>query len=517
MASSAAASDLPTTSTPLVTDTGWRWPAGALGGGLAIVALGALGLNMANTASPDALTAGSIPALSAPSTNAAQGIARDVTTTSFELFSSDPEDSGTGLERQTRPNFAEDQPAAVPPAAGVTPSTAPASTTTVPEAEIQATESLDAANEELLLTAPAPGMLGPFGPAVYGAQDADEILGSFVAVDNLLLTSAKALDGLRQVYLLIDQSWIPATVTGSDPLTDIAVLTVDPGVWELGLPSDAGVVEPIGPDTTIFVGYCPKELLLQAIEAAAISEAGCGPVQPKASPPAVAAETGEDSADEADDAEPYGDDAPADRDDDFNSYEADDVPELQSSERASGGEHTVEIKRRLGNVWSTSATVDRVPGHNVYDLIKTSVPKQKRMAGAALRSTSGDVVGIVVSANGPNVVALPIDRALSAARALMTNGSGSHSWLGLQSISNDTGVWVDQVDETGPAAGLLQPGDRIVTVESVPVQDLDHLIYLIRQAPIGESIVITAIRGQELIVSTLVVAEVPVETEVESE
>jgi S1-C subfamily serine protease len=177
----------------------------------------------------------------------------------------------------------------------------------------------------------------------------------------------------------------------------------------------------------------------------------------------------------------------------------------------------VEIKRRLGNVWSTSATVDRVPGHNVYDLIKTSVPKQKRMAGAALRSTSGDVVGIVVSANGPNVVALPIDRALSAARALMTNGSGSHSWLGLQSISNDTGVWVDQVDETGPAAGLLQPGDRIVTVESVPVQDLDHLIYLIRQAPVGESVVITAIRGQELIVSTLVVAEVPVETEVESE
>lgn len=511
MGNQTAGNDLPVVTTPLVTETGWRWPAGALGGGLAVVALGAIGLNMASTATPDALTAGSIPALSSPSVNTALGLADDVTTTSFELLSSDEAAAGTALERQTRPNPEQDQPVAVPPAAGIAPSSPSSSTTTLPTAQAENAEATEAVDQELLLADPAPGMLGPFGPAVYAAKDVDRLLGSFVAVDNLLLTSAKALDGLDRVYLLIDQSWIPATVAGADPRTDVAVLAVDPGVWELGLPSDHGVSEPIGPDTTIFVGYCPKELLLQVVESTTISETGCGPVQPAVTPGVEpeAAET--PTPDGTENTEPY--DTDDGESEEQWAYGDDAEPESTAPGRASGGELTVEIKRRLGNVWSTSQTVDRVPGHNVYDLIKTSVPKQQRMAGAALRNTAGQVVGVVVSTDGPNVSALPIDRALRTAKALMANGSGSSSWLGLQSTADDVGVWVERVDEAGPAAGLLQPGDRLITVNGVPVRDLDHLIHLVRQTPAGEPVAISAIRGQELLVLTLVAGEVPTASE----
>ncbi|MEM9651637.1 MAG: PDZ domain-containing protein [Actinomycetota bacterium] len=570
-------------------ETAWRWPAGALGGGLAVVALGAIGLSMANTRT-DSLNAGSVPALSAPAANTAQGVFQEVTTTSFELLSADtgvPTTSVAPADRWT----ASSRPS---------PSTPPSTAHATPFAAEALADSADGRISSEPLTAPAPGMLGPFGPAVYAEPDADRLLGSFVAVDDLVLTSARALDGLDQVYLLIDQSWIPATVVGSDPRSDVAVLAVDPALWDLGLPSDRRVAEPIGPDTTIFVGYCPRELLMQVAEYPAVRAGGCGPVKPvmaatttepdgdeaapgepvdadgtpagpgtaedtttaddppnAVEPPGAdasggseddpAADNGDttagtavDGTDETDNGDTGGRNAagqdpsdnadPADDDNNNNNDNDNDndnngdqpTPDAVDPEGPSVGDdqdrqdgsadgtwYTSRIQRRLGNVWSTTQTVDRVFGHNVYDLIKTSVPKHKEMAGAALRNTAGEVVGLVVAAETPNVAALPIDRALDVARAILANGSGSNSWFGLRSAATNGGVWIRTVDETGPAAGLLEPGDRLLAMDGQAVQDLDHLVHLMRLARAGEPVEFRIVRDRELLLIELVAGEVP--------
>lgn len=503
----ATAGDFVPSATEQASGLGWRWPAGAVGGGLAFVALGAIGLNLLGASSPDALAAGSIPTLSAPTSTIAQA----VTTTSSDLSDSAAGEPGFGREGQARSTLGEDE-LPLAPRSGSSPNPSiPFSSSTTIAVDTTIAESLAAETSEAepQLTEPAPGVLGPFGPAVFASPHPDQLLGSFVAVENYLLTSARALNGHGRVYLLIDQSWIPADVAGADPLSDVAVLTVDPAVWELGLPSDSQVQEPIGADTTIFVGYCPKELLLKAWAATIPPSptAGCGPVKPNEvlpEPQPVSEATAPDTTED-----PQAED---DEDDDFLTAEPFELPlppDEEPGRRASGGEHTVEIKRRLGNVWSTSQTVDRLVGHNIYDLIKTSVPKNEQMAGAALRNTVGEVVGLVVAAETPNVVALPIDRALRTAEALMTNGSGSLTWLGLQSTYDAAGLRVEDVDDLSPAAGLILPGDRLISIDGQPVQDLDHLIHLIRMTETGESIVVTVTRDETVLVFNVVVGQVP--------
>ena len=272
---------------------------------------------------------------------------------------------------------------------------------------------------------------------------------------------------------MIDESWIPAFVVASDPLTDIAVLSVDLEVSERLRPSDRSVAEPIDPDTTVFVGYCPTELVLGA-QPDQQRTSGCGPVQTVTA--AVTTET-QAAFDQS-------------RDD----------PAVSSA-----------LKRRSGNVWSTTQTVDQVSGHGVYDLIKTSVPKNRRMSGAALRTVTGDVVGAVVAADTPNVVALPIDRALEIGRSMLANGTASSSWLGLETRSDDSGVWITAVHDLSPATGMLAPGDRMVTLLDVPLREVDHLEHLIRTTTVGQTVKVSVTRDQSLLVVDLTVAEVPAE------
>ncbi|MEM7326830.1 MAG: PDZ domain-containing protein, partial [Actinomycetota bacterium] len=60
-----------------------------------------------------------------------------------------------------------------------------------------------------------------------------------------------------------------------------------------------------------------------------------------------------------------------------------------------------------------------------------------------------------------------------------------------------------------PAAGLLEPGDRLLAMDGQAVQDLDHLVHLMRLARAGEPVEFRIVRDRELLLIELVAGEVP--------
>ena len=118
--------------------------------------------------------------------------------------------------------------------------------------------------------------------------------------------------------------------------------------------------------------------------------------------------------------------------------------------------------------------------HRIFEPIKTSVPEDELMAGSALRDLNGGVVGLVVRTNNPSVTAVPIDQALRAASTLAETGRPPAAWLGLNGRATPSGVLITEVADRSPAAGLLEAGDVVATIDGRRVSDLDHLAYLLQ-------------------------------------
>ena len=74
---------------------------------------------------------------------------------------------------------------------------------------------------------------------VFASDDPDQRVASFLIHDDLVMTSAAAIGGRSTVWLAIDGERVAATVAGSDPFTDLAVLLPDEWVDALSVASVA--------------------------------------------------------------------------------------------------------------------------------------------------------------------------------------------------------------------------------------------------------------------------------------
>ncbi|MEM7272196.1 MAG: PDZ domain-containing protein [Actinomycetota bacterium] len=535
-----------TAPTPVVvTDTapsGWLWSAGAITGGLALVALGVLGLSLSDGSGSDGLTAGAAPTLATTAqTTVAQAGRADQPATS----------QAAQLYRADDAIAAADSVLADGPAPWTSTTVAtivPTTTTTQPaDPPVQA----DAASLR-----PATGVRAPYGAGLYAGRDADRQLGSFVAVDGHLLSSATAVAGRQRVYLLVDQRWVPARVVATDASLDLAVLEVASEVWDLGLPSAPAALGEIVAGTEVFVGFCDDELafgpppgtspadcgpITAVVEAAdqpdrdgSAGDAETEPADPDSPEPdpagpqseEPAAETaGGDSASPGDDPveDEYGPDERAQEDgaaparDLDRSADGDDQPagatdRAEGDDRAdeddradddadaglAGGEDgdamaaedvpavaplSADHIRRAGKIWSTTERDTRVlTDHRLFDPIRTSVPEHDLMAGSALRDLAGRVVGLIIRTDSPNVTAVPIDRVLDSAASLAETGLPPIANLGLSGRGGDGGVTMDEVGADPSIEGLLLPGDIVLAVDERPVTGFDHLVHLLRMA-----------------------------------
>ncbi len=354
----------------------------------------------------------------------------------------------------------------------------------------------------------------------------DQRLGSFVAVDDLVLTSASAVGDLDVVWLRVERNWVEAGVVGIDPMTDLAVL--QPSEPDVSLPWLSAAAEPIRPGRPVMVGYGdagpPEETaatdrLLDERGAVAAGGDRTGADADVADPDGGAGDattddgttgdgtTGGDGidGDDADAAEPGDeptDDGPTDDGENDDGDESIETAEARSERAAVEAERSASRQRRADHEWagasdrrglvySTTDPVTTADNRRVHHSIMAVIDPRPGDAGGPLRNRRGELVGLVVAGDAPQVAAVPIDRAIAAARSLLEFGNGDPAWLGveIQPSTDGRGLLVAAVAEA--SSGPLRPGDVIVAVDNTPASHPDRVGFAAREAGPGGQLLLT--------------------------
>ncbi|MFI6813729.1 S1C family serine protease [Nonomuraea sp. NPDC050328] len=137
--------------------------------------------------------------------------------------------------------------------------------------------------------------------------------------------------------------------------------------------------------------------------------------------------------------------------------------------------------------------------------IQTDAAINSGNSGGALVNAAGQVIGIntaiaTAGSNGNIGVgfAVPINTAKKVADELITSGKVKHAYLGV-SVTDATGdvpgALIRQVLKDSPAAEAgLQEGDLITKIGDKPVQDGDTVVGAVRGFKVGEKVKITYMR-----------------------
>lgn len=292
------------------------------------------------------------------------------------------------------------------------------------------------------------------GPGVFGTPDnGGAPLAGLTAVEGLLMTSAGALGGLDQVYLPIDGRWVTVEVVATDPWTDLALLATPTG-------SDpAAGIDPID---------------LQAVPAAAIGAAVMI---------GDAIRIGTEQSGRA----------PGPR-----------APKWHDAETPN---QAVSIS---GQVTDLTKPVESGSGLIFHDLIGSDIPFETGFAGMPLFDDEGQAVGLIVNGlRSHNVSAIPIDQVVRYGTSLREIGVADPASIGCDLVETDEGlVEVVSVEPSGPADGLLLPGDRVLVFDGVDVQDHGHLMTLIRDAGIGTTVEVVVERDGRTVATPLTIGAV---------
>jgi putative serine protease PepD len=203
---------------------------------------------------------------------------------------------------------------------------------------------------------------------------------------------------------------------------------------------------------------------------------------------------------------------------------------LGSSKKVQIGEPVVALGAPLGlsstitsGIVSALGRTIQVPGDNgqpavLLSALQTDAAINPGNSGGALTDCAGNLIGVpsatatVTNAAGVSSAgsvglgfAIPVDVATKVSDELISTGTVTHSYLGLEVIEippaaakqagQPEGLFVSTVAPNGPSAnaGLL-PEDVITGVDGKPVTDADQLAALTLAKKPGESVTITFIR-----------------------
>ena len=156
------------------------------------------------------------------------------------------------------------------------------------------------------------------------------------------------------------------------------------------------------------------------------------------------------------------------------------------------------------------------------DYIQTDAAINPGNSGGALVNLRSEVIGIntwIATRTGSNAglgFAIPINNARKAINDFITKGKVEYGWLGVQigdldpdqypgfqedfGLKELSGAFVFNIFKGSPAfkAGI-QPGDYILTVNGVTLQDADHLTHVVGNLPPGDVSRFEIIRGDSRI------------------
>jgi len=163
------------------------------------------------------------------------------------------------------------------------------------------------------------------------------------------------------------------------------------------------------------------------------------------------------------------------------------------------------------------------------DMIQTDAAINPGNSGGPLINAHGEVIGvntlIFSSGTGANVgigFAIPINRVSKVYEELVEYGRVRDVWVGMSAIDitaqvqtalnlpSESGVLVQSIEEGGPAdkAGL-KPGDQIIAINGVRLQNRAHANRVIFGSGVGDTIDMTVNRKDQLLHFKVTLAERP--------
>ena len=135
------------------------------------------------------------------------------------------------------------------------------------------------------------------------------------------------------------------------------------------------------------------------------------------------------------------------------------------------------------------------------DLIQTDAAINPGNSGGPLLNADGEVVGInTLVRSGPGAglgFAIPINRAQTIARQLVTTGRASHPVIGIGLADGPDGPVIRSVQPGAPAAKAgLKPDDEIAAIDGEPMRGAADVVAAIDRKGVGQRITLTIRRGK---------------------
>ena len=135
------------------------------------------------------------------------------------------------------------------------------------------------------------------------------------------------------------------------------------------------------------------------------------------------------------------------------------------------------------------------------DLIQTDAAINPGNSGGPLLNADGEVVGInTLVRSGPGAglgFAIPINRAQTIARQLVTTGRASHPVIGIGLADSPDGPVIRSVQPGAPAAKAgLKPDDEIAAIDGQPMRGAADVVAAIDRKGVGQRITLTIRRGK---------------------
>ncbi|HSD10418.1 MAG TPA: trypsin-like peptidase domain-containing protein [Candidatus Binatia bacterium] len=176
----------------------------------------------------------------------------------------------------------------------------------------------------------------------------------------------------------------------------------------------------------------------------------------------------------------------------------------------------------IGNPFGLSHTVTtgvisavgrslRAEDQTFYDLIQIDASINPGNSGGPLLNVDGELIGInsAIYQNAQGIgFAIPIDRAKRVVADLLSYGEVQSAWVGvrLQDLTPDlaahfgvgpgAGVLVRDVEADSPASRAgIERRDVILAMNDHPVHSVDQWDSVLRDRPVGDSIRVSALRG----------------------
>ena len=207
---------------------------------------------------------------------------------------------------------------------------------------------------------------------------------------------------------------------------------------------------------------------------------------------------------------------------------------LGDSDNLNVGDTVIAIGNPLGELTFslTSGSVSAKDREVTFDssvsmkLIQTDCAINSGNSGGALFNLYGEVIGVTNakysgSSNGSATIdnigfAIPINSIRSIVENIITTGYITKPYMGVsiadlsfeaQFYGYPLGAVVQAVDETGPAAGILERNDIIVAVGNTQISSCSQLIHIIESAVPGTIMNLTIFRGNRYYQVTVTIRE----------